>query len=497
MSTYTELEILSSIDNIDTCIQEASIDVLDATIREYDKFSQYAEFTIFEEAYFMEGKILDEATGKNTFDGFFKKALLFIPRLIMGIIKSIASVFTNKYDEDISTNAPKATENLNNANEPEQLDNASTNVETLSEGALQLDKKKRFILGDKVRHVRNYLRILTGLGPILKKLKATAKGGIDVTYLSLLKEIRSVIKGETSLDEARVLTAGALFELSKDANRISRAFAGIMDETKMKFESDMRKLAEAGDKDAMAKKAEAKEMIDTLSKIANMCNTVTFFGRVSGKIAKYMADGGPFFMRKIISKIRDKAAYDEEDTDIMKEQQKAKELKAKIKGTKQQSARIDRDTKRIAKKQEKLSALREKNAKLEQQLDDAHRDRDIEKEIKQDQSDSFWGRDNSTDEEVEESAVIETNDTDEVEEGFMDKLDALATRDPLATPEGPSDFRRKFNRSILARPVFNKDATEYWENHKDDPDYDALNSYNDYKNNKDLEGKDVADVMFQ
>lgn len=497
MDVYVENEILYSIDAINYSVQESAISVLDAMIKEYDKISNFFEFSIFQEAVITEGKILDEATGKNTFDGTFKKILLFIPRLLAGIVKAIASVFTDKFDEDVDKNAPEANENLKNENDPQKLAIAQVNTQTVSNGEITFEpRKKHFILGDKFAHIKNYIKIVSGVCPIIKKLRT---GG--TSYATIVKELRSILSGETTMDEARVLTSDVMFELVKDSSRVSRAASGIIDEVRMSLTKKLQMKAAAGQD--ISEQAEIKDMLDELSKYANICSTVTTFGAIGGKLAKYMANGGPFFIRKIASAVRNKLAYDKEEDDaIAEEKRKQRELNAKAKGAKQEAKRLEKDTKRIAKKQEKLQKLREGNVARQDALADARLERELARETKQDQKDEFWGRP------TQDSAEIDTADNEILDEGTLSTY--FATGDDGGTeiidgkeysktflgslrggPEtkAQEDLRKKFNNSILAKPLFDKDAQEYWEKHKNDDDYDAFNDPHTYKD-KDKEVKD-------
>ena len=108
-------EILSSIDNIDECVMEAEMNVLNAMINEYDKAimimenyngNDYSSFDVFMEA--------DESTSNNNsneskkkskLDGpilgskgenIIKRILLVIPRLIATLVRSIKNKWDNR-----------------------------------------------------------------------------------------------------------------------------------------------------------------------------------------------------------------------------------------------------------------------------------------------------------------------------------------------------------------------------------------------------------------
>ena len=113
-------EILSSIDNIDDCVMEAELNVLNAMINEYDKAimimenyngDDYSSFDIFMEA--------DESTANNNsneskkkskLDGpilgskgenIIKRILLIIPRLIATLVRSIKKKWDNRKSQQL------------------------------------------------------------------------------------------------------------------------------------------------------------------------------------------------------------------------------------------------------------------------------------------------------------------------------------------------------------------------------------------------------------
>lgn len=385
MSKYTEYEILSSIDNVELCVQEAALDVFEATLKEYDKFSQYSEFTVFEEAYIMEGKILDEATGKNTFDSFIKKVVLFIPRLLAAIVKSIASVFTDKYDDEIEANGKKAAENLNNENDPNKLAMAQENTKLLSEGKVEFEPKtKKFKLFGKFAHLKNYLMILTGAGPIIRKIR-TIKDGGKTSYHQLAKELKACINGESSIQEMTGMSLDALMELAKDSNRVTRALKGVVDEISMGLEKKIASDLQKG-KD-VSEMAGVKDLMDEISQISGMIHTATLYGRFAGFLGKDLG-GGSFFLRKL----RSKFAYDkEEDVELMNEKTKEQELKTRINAEKKRIADAKEDQKRLAKKDKEIKKAQAKNAKLEKKLKNKQLESTMERETTQDFRDEHHG----------------------------------------------------------------------------------------------------------
>ena len=102
-------EILSSIDNIDECVMEAELNVINAMINEYDKAvmimenyngNDYSSFDIF-----MEADETKEPKKKGLLDGpirgskgenIIKRILLVIPRLIATLVRSIKNKWDNR-----------------------------------------------------------------------------------------------------------------------------------------------------------------------------------------------------------------------------------------------------------------------------------------------------------------------------------------------------------------------------------------------------------------
>lgn len=411
MSNYTETEILSSIDDVNETVMESSIDVFDSIINEFDKLSQFVEFTVFNESVVMEGQIWDTATGAGTLDGTFKKIILFIPRLLIGIVKAIGNVFTKDFKKENDENKAKAAENIEKETDPAKLEVAKENTMVVSEGNLNFDpKKKRFFLTKAFLHIRNYIRILVGVAPLLKKLRNTANGA-STPYGTLAKELWAIIRGKAQLgEETAGLTADALIELSSDACSAAIAVRGICSEVSLNLEKQMQK--DYADGKDITKKAEMKDLADSVASVSKIVSRVTFFGKVVHFLGKDLYKGS-FLLRKI----RSKFAYDkDEDTALQDERTKMKELKSRKKAVNRQIAKMEDDQKRLAKKDKELMKLKAKNAKLEQKLSNKR----LEKATV-----DYTGKMNHLDQGFEESAEVDTTDKDVVKEDFGEYNDSL------------------------------------------------------------------------
>ena len=103
-------EILSSIDNIDECVMEAEMNVLNAMINEYDKAimimenyngNDYSSFDIFQEGFKDEvNKPIRGVKGEN----ILKRILMAIPRLIAMIVRKVKKFFNKEKGERIVKN---------------------------------------------------------------------------------------------------------------------------------------------------------------------------------------------------------------------------------------------------------------------------------------------------------------------------------------------------------------------------------------------------------
>ena len=364
MEIYTESMILRSIDNIDQCVQESSISVLDRIVLEYDKISQILDYTELDENFVMEGTIWDTATGKDKNESMFMKAIAFLPRLLMGIVKAITSVFKKDYKAENTKNAKLAEAHLAEINDPNKLDMCKNNTAYISDGELQFNpKKKQFFLFRGFRHIRNYIRILIGIKPVFEKLRLGLNGA-KTPYGALAKEFKAILTGQKSLDEETGgLTASALLELANDGWNASIGVRGIVDELSMRMSKKMREDFENGKN--IEDKIHAKVIMDSIQDVAAKVTKVTLFGKIVGFLGKDLG-GGSIFMRKLRSKL----AFDkEEDVALANAKQEKKELNAQIKAEKRARANAKQTMKRKGDKREEILKLDEKNQKLRDKLD--------------------------------------------------------------------------------------------------------------------------------
>ena len=500
-----ESMILASIDNIDACIQESAISILDKLVLEYDKMSQILDAALFDEGVVMEGQVWDTATGKDKNESVFFKALAFLPRLLMGIIKAVASVFTKDYKSENEKNAKLANAQLAKVNDPNKLEMCRNNVATISDGELEFNpKKKQFFLTRGFRHIRNYIRILIGVTPILTKLRLGLNGA-KMPYSTLAKDLFAVLKGEKSLDETTSgLTADALLELANDSWSAATGVKGIVDEIQMKLSKKMNEDFANGKN--IEDQIHAKAILDGITNVAGKVTKVAMFGKIVHFLGKDLG-GGSIFVRKVKSAL----AFDkEEDVALANAKNEKKALKSQIKAEKRARANAKEEMKRKGNKRDKVLELDRENEKLRGKLDKQAHITDTTKASRDEMNShtqADWeqeGINRKLNHRFQDSAEIEVPKDDKVVDESFDTLikgiESAADRWDKLAFSGPSEkeieLKKKFNNSVLSRPIGNKEEIEYWEKHHNDPDFDAFNSYKEHKLKEDAVGKTTADVLF-
>lgn len=385
----TELEILESIDNIDSCVQESALDIAACLSREYAKMSLIGDYTDFDPAVIMEGTIMDTATGKGKDESTLWKILAFIPRLIIGIVKAAASIFTKDYDKANVTNAQIANNKLAKATSDE-LNNAKENTQRESKGEVDFDPaKKQFFLTKAFRHIRNYIRIITGLMPVLKKLHAMLDGA-DTSYLTLAKEIKYILTGQKSIDQqTKYITIDTLKELASDGGAAAKGACGVLDEIRMKLEKRIHKDFDNGQN--IDDQMKAKELLDNIYKGADKVRIVTNFCNVAKKILSFCALG------KLFKKMKEAGEYDETvDADLASAEAETKELKARNKGLKKEEKEFKRQHEKLMQSHAQLEKLKKKNEKLTKKVakrkavvDAAGRDLEADRNMSKDDWEQF------------------------------------------------------------------------------------------------------------
>ena len=282
------LDTLDSFGDIDSCVLECALTVYSAISSEFDKIISVMEsngetidsgFGLFQES-----ELLDYATGKNTADSTIMKIIKFVPKLIIGIIKSIGSIFTKDNKKDLDTSIKNAQYTITNADEA-QLTQLAKQSNEASNGSINFDPKtKKFTLGEKFKHTKNRL-IMLGLFPaVMTKIRRACKSK-NVPYKSLANDIKDIFLKNKPVDgETVAYTLDSLKELLNDSFTVSLALKASCEEVSALLEKQMSNDLANG-KDIEKSKA-AKDLIDQIGKISGVVTSVTGFTAISRKVLK-------------------------------------------------------------------------------------------------------------------------------------------------------------------------------------------------------------------
>lgn len=362
-------EIIDTIDSfgdIDSCVLECALTVYDAMSSEFDKIISVMESNgeTIDSSFglFQEGELLDYATGKNTADNTIMKIIKFVPKLIIGIIKSIGSIFTNENKKDMNDTIKSAQYTITNADES-QLTQLAQQSKTASNGEILFDpKEKKFKLGDKFKHTKNRL-IMLGLFPaVITKIRRACKSN-NVPYKSLANDIKDIFLKNKPVDgETVAYTLDSLKEMLDDSFTVSLALKASCEEVSALLEKQMKKDFENG-KDIEKSKA-AKDLIDQIGNISGVVTKVTGFTALSRKVLKLFgrsAAHNVMYADKY-DEIADIKAENKKLKSVAKEKKKQAKLEKKLQ-TKKIYAQYARDRSKddVEEADDKLNKVREIN----------------------------------------------------------------------------------------------------------------------------------------
>ena len=379
MNTTTREEVLESLEIIDESVDQSIMAVFCSIIQEYEKISVMMDNAEDDYFFYQEGQIWDTATGKGKVENGLMKLIAFIPRLFQGIINAITSTFKGKNEKDIDNSAKLAQNAIQSMNQ-NQLNEAANSLNETTEDNLGFDpNKKEFVLKRGLKHIRNVIFIVTGLGPVLKKILIRLKGG-ETSYDTMAKDLFEVLKGNKSLDgESFYKTVDGLRDLAKDGYKASMGIRGLSSEVSMMLEKKMREDFTNGKN--IEKQAEAKKVLDGISKGAKHVQHLTFCWNIIMK-------GLDLFGGKLYRKFK-KGTLTEEDIELQNDVTKAKALKKHLKALKQQKKTYEADKKNKDKKRLEILNLEDEIKDIEKQLGYAEYDRDEAKNADE-RGDAMW-----------------------------------------------------------------------------------------------------------
>ena len=345
-----------SLDNINESVDQSIMAVFCSIIQEYEKISVMMDNAEDDYFFYQEGQIWDTATGKGKVENGLMKLIAFIPRLFQGIINAITSTFKGKSEEDIDNSAKLAQNAIQSMNQ-NQLNEAATSLNEATEDNLGFDpNKKEFVLKRGLKHIRNVIFIVTGLGPVLKKILIRLKGG-ETSYDTMAKDLFDVLKGNKSLDgESFYKTVDGLRDLAKDGYKASMGIRGLSSEVSMMLEKKMREDFANGKN--IEKQAEAKKVLDGISQGAKHVQHLTFCWGIIMK-------GLDLFGGKLYRKFK-KGTLTDEDIELQNDITKVKDLKKQLKALKQEEKNYKADTELREKKRAEIRKLEDQIKALQE-----------------------------------------------------------------------------------------------------------------------------------
>ena len=368
-------EVIDTIDSfggIETCVLETAVSVYECLSHEFDKVYSIMESN--EESIdssfglFQEESIIDHATGKHTADGMFKKILLFVPRLIGGIVRAIAGVFTKDYKKETDKDYKNAQYTITHGTS-DQLSKIANTVNAGTDGQITFDPKtKKFTLGEKFRHIKNKIIILTGSTVLLNKLRQACTSK-NIPYKNLAKDLADIFNKNKEVDNDTITyTLESMKQLMDDGFATSLTMKAVCEELSTvltnKIQSDL-----AGGKDPQ-KLADAKDLLDKLGQMSGYVAGVTGFGAIGRKILGLF--GRPIALHAKNTEMHDEIAD-------LKRQEKM--LEAQIKTNKA-------DAKMKRKLQAKLDKLKTKIYYSQQELDDSRDEvKDVDEYVDREKND--------------------------------------------------------------------------------------------------------------
>lgn len=377
MTTTTHDDVIKSLDVINESVDESVSSVFMSIVLEYDKISKIIDNAGTDSIY-QEGQIWDTATGKGKAESNIMKIIAFIPRLFQGIINSITSAFKNTNEADIDKHAELAKNVIASANS-QQLATAAKSVEQATEDNLGFDpNKKEFVFKKGFKHVRNAFFIISGLPDLFTKFIKRLKGG-ETQYDMMAKELFAVVTRKKDLDsESLYCTIDTMHELYKDGYKASMAVRGLSSEVSMLLEKKMR--ADFANGKNIEKEAEAKKLLDEISKTSKHIMTATFGLKILSK-AMYLF-GGPLY-RKFVK------GGGPDSVELTSVETKRRDLQNRLKALKEKLKNVKNDRKRADDIRGQILTLQSEITELNGQINDTKIDIDDETELRDKETDDW------------------------------------------------------------------------------------------------------------
>lgn len=166
-------DILSEIDNAESITMESMINVFDSMLNEYDKMLNHQ--TCYVEGFVQEAakkeSIMDQATGAGKNENIIVKVMAFIPRLLIAVIKKIASIFTKDKEAEIKAAPGKLETTISNASE-DQLNKADEKLDKATDGVIRVHPKRKCFIVRGFTHVKNIFLLATSFPDLFRLIKS-------------------------------------------------------------------------------------------------------------------------------------------------------------------------------------------------------------------------------------------------------------------------------------------------------------------------------------
>ena len=164
--------ILSEIDNAESITMESMINVFDSMLNEYDKMLNHQ--TCYVEGFVQEAakkeSIMDQATGAGKNENAIVKIIAFLPRLIIAMLKKVASFFTKDKEKELKDAPGKLKTTVENSSD-EELKQKGDKLSKETDGIVNVHPKRKNFLVRGFRHVKNAIMLATTMPELLRLIK--------------------------------------------------------------------------------------------------------------------------------------------------------------------------------------------------------------------------------------------------------------------------------------------------------------------------------------
>lgn len=166
--------ILSEIDNAEAITMESMINVFDSMLNEYDKMLNHQ--TCYVEGFVQEAakkeSIMDQATGAGKNESAIVKIIAFLPRLIIAMLKKVASFFTKDKENELKKAPDKLKTTVENSSE-EELKQKGDKLDKETGGIVNVHPKRKNFLVRGFRHVKNAIMLAATMPELLGLIKSS------------------------------------------------------------------------------------------------------------------------------------------------------------------------------------------------------------------------------------------------------------------------------------------------------------------------------------